>query len=152
MPSLSPSALPEILVAEDDPNDLELLKNALAGAAIRNPVVTFGNGMEAIEFLKRICVVEAAAPRARLLLLDLHLPQIDGHSVIAWARKQPALSRLRIVVLSGSDDTREVKSAAALGADLLWHKPATSAALAAEVARLQGVAVPTPRLPAKLAS
>jgi len=133
-------ALPDLLVAEDDPNDLYLLQAALERADIRNPLTTFGNGTEVIEFLKRVATIEAGAPRPRLLLLDLHLPQIDGCSVIAWAKKQPALRRLRIVVLSGSADHMDRKSATALGADLLWLKPADDAALIAEVARLNDAA------------
>lgn len=137
----SHQALPDIFIAEDDPNDAFLLKAALAGAGVQNPVTTFGNGLEVIEFLKRICRAEAGSPKPRLLLLDLDLPQIGGCSVIAWARKQPELHALRIIVLSGCGDSLDAKSAAALGADLLWRKPATEAALAAEVARLNGTSL-----------
>lgn len=135
----SHSALPVILVAEDDPDDLILLKSALADANVQNPVHTFGNGSDLIDFLLRFSgATETAAPtsRPRLLLLDLHLPQIDGCGVIAWVRKQTALRGLRIVVISGSGDSTDVKRAVALGADKVFVKPISDEALRAEIAWL----------------
>lgn len=135
----SPSTLPAILVAEDDPNDFFFLQTALRQAGLKNPLVTFGNGLEVIEHLKRMCRAEAPGATTELpclLFLDLHLPQIDGCGVIAWARKQPQLRQLRIVVISGSGDSEDTRRALALGASRVLMKPATEPDLAEELARL----------------
>ena len=135
--------LPSILVAEDDPNDLTLLLVSLAAAGGGHETKTFGNGAEIIQFLRDICAgagsSEVVIPR--LLFLDLHIPQIDGCGVIAWIRRQPLLAGLRIVVISGSGDSMDVKRAEALGASRILTKPPPAEALRDELARL-GTPVP----------
>lgn len=129
---------PAILVAEDDPNDLILLRMALEKAGSTHVLQSFGNGAEVIQFLRQFSMpAEGNAPSLpRLLFLDLHLPQIDGGGVIAWIRRQKYLAGLRIVVVSGSGDPLDAKQATALGADRLLVKPPPVEALLAEIARL----------------
>lgn len=140
-----PSTLPPILIAEDDPNDLTLLLEALLKAGAKQPTMTFGNGAELIQYLRDICLsaIDDAAVLPRLLLLDLHLPQIDGCGVIAWIRKQKALPGLRVVVVSGSGDSMDVDRATALGANRILVKPAPAAELSAEIVRLNHPALPS---------
>lgn len=131
------AALPTILIAEDDPNDLELMQRALAEVGLRNPVLTFGNGTQVIEHLKRCVQPEADDSKLPgLLFLDLHLPQIDGRGVIAWVKHHPVLRRLRVVVVSGSSAPADMHAAAGLGADRVLVKPAGNAVLAEEITRL----------------
>lgn len=134
----STQPLPVILIAEDDPNDLELLERALLGAGAPQPFKAFGNGADVIHFLRELCATAAGdeVPLPRLLLLDLHIPQVDGCGVVAWIRKQKALASLRVVVISGSGDSKDVQRAEVLGADRLLLKPVPEAALAAEIRRL----------------
>jgi CheY-like chemotaxis protein len=136
----SSPALPAILIAEDDPNDLFLLQRALVDSGVRNPIQTFGNGIEIIEHLKRLTAGTASPfPRPGLLFLDLHLPQIDGRAVIAWIKHQPLLRALRVVVVSGSSQPADLNAAASLGADRVLVKPPGEAVLIEEVGRLNGV-------------
>ncbi len=140
MPTHLPA--PTILIAEDDPNDLVLLQMSLAAAGATHPTKIFGNGAEVIQFLRDHCVTaeRADAIGPRLLFLDLHLPQIDGCGVIAWIRRQKVLTELRIVVVSGSSDSLDVKRAEALGASRILTKPPAVDALRAELAQLANFA------------
>lgn len=128
-------SLPVVIVAEDDSNDLLLLQHTFAGLGVTLAVATFGNGADVIDFFHRVCVEESPV-RPRLLLLDLHIPQIDGCGVIAWARRQKALAALRIVVVSGSGDSIDVKRAESLGANRVLRKPIEEGILLAELKRL----------------
>jgi CheY-like chemotaxis protein len=58
-----------------------------------------------------------------LVLLDLKLPKLDGFEVLRWIRTQPSLSGLRVVVLSSSENIRDVNLAYALGANSFLVKP-----------------------------
>jgi CheY-like chemotaxis protein len=118
IPSPSP-----IIIVEDDPFDVILLTNVLTSADIANPVIAFGNGAEAIDFLRRV-VNDAGSTVPAALVLDLHLPQVDGFGVIAWVRRQPILADLKVIVLAGTREPDEVQRAVALGANEFLLKPA----------------------------
>lgn len=138
MPSFP--VVPTILIAEDDSNDTLLLQAHLAKAGSTHPMQHFGNGAEVIQFLRETsAAVEggAALPHC-VLFLDLHLPQVDGCGVLAWARRQKTLANLRIVILSGSGDSRDMQRAAALRPDRMLVKPASYEALATELDYLAG--------------
>lgn len=112
-----------ILIAEDDPLDVELLRNTFAALGVENPVSVFSNGAELIEYLRPHGDTTAnEAPS--LLFLDVHLPQIDGFGVIAWIRRQRTLATLNIVVLSGSSSESDRQQALNLGANRFLLKPA----------------------------
>lgn len=133
MPSFP--VVPTILLAEDDPNDMLLLQANLAEMGSTHPMQHFGNGAEVIQFLREIAAaVEGGAHLPHcVLFLDLHLPQVDGCGVLAWARRQKALGNLRIIILSGSGDSKDMQRAAALRPDRMLVKPATGPALATEL-------------------
>jgi two-component system response regulator len=132
--------VPTILIAEDDPNDALMLQVTLEQAGATQPILNFGNGAEIIQFLRELAAaVEggAAMPRC-LLFLDLHLPQVDGCGVLAWAKRQKALAGLRIIILSGSGDSMDMERAAALNPDRLLVKPAKASVLTPELEYLAG--------------
>src|SRR6266704_5961759 len=62
-------------------------------------------------------------PLPDLLLLDLKMPRVDGFEVLKWVRQQPGLSSLRVVVLTSSEDIRDVNVAYRLGANSFMVKP-----------------------------
>lgn len=143
MPSLP--VVPTILIAEDDPNDTLLLQAGLAKAGSTHPMQHFGNGAEVIQFLREIA---AAVEGGRhlphcVLFLDLHLPQVDGCGVLAWARRQKTLSNLRIVILSGSGDSKDMQRAGALRPDRMLVKPASGPDLVTELDYLAGEVRPS---------
>src|SRR5215472_4175102 len=65
----------------------------------------------------------AEYPAPDLMLLDLNMPGISGFDVLIWVRKQPGLSLLRVIVLTTSDDVRDVNLAYQLGANSFIIKP-----------------------------
>jgi CheY-like chemotaxis protein len=118
--------LPPILVAEDDPNDLFLFRRQLADAGIDHPFLVFRDGQELIEYLQTF---DPGNPRPQVLLLDLKMPRVSGFDVLKWLRNHAAWSDLKVIVLSGSDEPRDIEHARALGAARYCVKPPSTALL-----------------------
>jgi two-component system, response regulator len=117
--------LPTILVVEDDPFDVWLLRNSLAAVGADHPVAVCVDGREAIAWLRSAAKKDAARRRVpALMLIDLRLPGIDGLALIRWAREQRAFARTTIAVVSGTPDPADVKRAFDAGADHFIAKPA----------------------------
>jgi CheY-like chemotaxis protein len=114
-----------ILLAEDDEDHVILIKRAFAQADLRNPLYVVWNGEEAIEYLKGAGQYSNRDeyPLPDLLLLDLKMPRVDGFQVLAWIREQSELKALRTLVLTSSDDLRDVNRAYQLGANSFLVKP-----------------------------
>ncbi|MES2697549.1 MAG: response regulator [Verrucomicrobiota bacterium] len=126
------SSLSPILVADDDLNDLFLLRRRLDKAGVKHPVVTFSNGEELVSFLRASAIKGEGLSGVKpcLIFLDLKMPRRDGFEVLSWARAQHALKNLPIVVLSGSDLQRDLDRARELGATDYLVKPPEVAMLA----------------------
>jgi CheY-like chemotaxis protein len=114
-----------ILLAEDREDDILLVQKAFRAAYIDNPLFVVRDGQEAIDYLKgvRKFANRAEYPLPDLLLLDLKMPGVDGFEVLRWIRSQPGLSALRVVVLTSSDDMKDVNAAYRLGANSFMVKP-----------------------------
>src|SRR5258705_8683596 len=108
-----------ILLAEDREDDIALIRKAFARAYVLNPLQVVRDGEEAIAYLSGEGKYSNRAeyPLPDLLLLDLKMPRIDGFEVLKWIREQPGLSALRVVVLTSSEDIRDVNVAYRLGAN-----------------------------------
>lgn len=122
---MNPSALPrpiEILLVEDSPGDVELTREALAEARIANRLSVVADGMEALEFMRRTGR-HADSPRPELVLLDLNLPRMDGHEVLAAIKADPTLRNIPVVVLTTSAAERDVLAAYDLHANAYIVKP-----------------------------
>jgi len=105
-------------MVDDDQNDVLLFARRLKDAGVPNPLVHFRNGGDAFMFLKQFCDgVKPAEQRPCLVFLDVNMPALSGFDVLAWARQQPALEGLKIVMLSGASEPWDSKIAAKLGAD-----------------------------------
>jgi len=114
-----------ILLAEDRENDIILIQRAFAKGGIRNPLFVVRDGEEAINYLSgvfpfsdRVCFPIPALP-----LLDLKMPRSDGFDVLRWLKAQPDLVPMRVVVLTSSEDIRDVTRAYQLGANSFLVKP-----------------------------
>jgi CheY-like chemotaxis protein len=105
-----------ILIAENDPDDLYLIRRLLAKAGVRNPVVSFRDGDELVSFLRPMTGAPQAGIRPSMVFLDIKMPKRDGFEVLRWIRKQRALKALPVIILSGSDEPRDIKRATELGA------------------------------------
>jgi len=129
-----------ILLAEDDENHVLLVRRAFAKAHILNPLHVVTDGEEVIAYLKGEgpYANRAEFPLPSLLLLDLKMPRKDGFQVLEWIRSQPALSRLRVVVLTSSESIRYVNRAYDLGANSFLTKPSDFEEFLAVIRALQG--------------
>jgi CheY-like chemotaxis protein len=120
-----PSLQPVILLAEDNENDISMLRRAFRQARLPALIHQVSDGDEAIEYLegKGKHARRDEFPVPDLLLLDLKMPRRSGLEVISWVRRQPFLSALRIVVLTTSEETRDINEAYRLGANSFLTKP-----------------------------
>jgi CheY-like chemotaxis protein len=114
-----------ILIAEDEEDYVLLLLRAFAEAKISNPIFVVSTGKEAISYLEGGGKYSNRAeyPLPDLLLLDLKLPGFSGLEILRWLRARPGLSTLRVVVLTSSEQLRDVNDAYRLGANSFLLKP-----------------------------
>jgi CheY-like chemotaxis protein len=117
-----------ILLAEDDENDVLLLKLAFKQAGIQNPVHVAGDGQEAIDLLSKAAMLpnRASHPMPGLLILDLKMPRKSGLDVLRWLRQQPLLHCLPVIILSTSAHRHDLERAYQLGANAFIVKPAAN--------------------------
>jgi CheY-like chemotaxis protein len=116
-----------ILLVEDRPADVMLIRRAFTKARIANPIQVVDNGEDAIAYLSGMGDFSNrdTHPLPALLLLDLKLPRKSGLEVLQWLRAQPEIGRLPVVVLTSSKETSDVNRAYELGANSYLLKPVT---------------------------
>jgi CheY-like chemotaxis protein len=133
--------LPPVLFAEVVDNDAFLMQRAFARAGVKNPLKVVIDGAAAIRYLSGAGEFSDRAlhPSPCLLLLDLNLPRQSGLDVLAWARSQPGLRSLPIVILTSSSQDRDIGSAYSLGANGYLVKPPSSEKLIDLVSSLRDV-------------
>ena len=112
----------EILLVEDNPGDVRLMREAFAEMSAPHRLNVAGTGGEALHFLRREGV-HTAAPRADLVLLDLMLPDMHGLDVLAAIKSDPALRRIPVIVFSSSQNREELGQAYNLNANSYIVKP-----------------------------
>jgi len=113
-----------LLHVENDPNDVLLFQHACrqAGMKVNHRVVT--DGAEALAYLSTASKHAKDCPVPTLVVLDLNLPLVSGFDVLAWMRNEQRLRRLPVVVLTSSNQPKDVKRAYDLGANSYLVKPA----------------------------
>lgn len=116
-----------ILVVEDEPDAITLLRHAFEKTGIANPIATVHDGEQAIAYLKGEgrYADRLAHPLPLLVLLDLKLPRCSGLEVLEWIRAQPALRGLPVIVLTSSKERTDVRRAYAAGANSYLVKPSS---------------------------
>jgi CheY-like chemotaxis protein len=108
-----------ILVAEDEPADIALLKRAFLKSGINAPVEFVRDGQEALDYLqgKGNYMDRNNHPLPKLLLLDLKMPRLNGFDVLKWIREHAGIRRLPVVVLTSSNLQEDIHQAYDLGAN-----------------------------------
>ena len=112
----------EILLVEDSPSDIDLTREALEDTRVANNLSVVTDGVEALAFLRREGRY-AEAPHPDLILLDLNLPKKDGREVLAEIKADPNLRRIPVVVMTSSDDEKDILAAYNLHVNCYVTKP-----------------------------
>lgn len=115
-----------ILIAEDDDGHAELIRDNLHEAGLRNQLIRFRDGQEALDFF--FAPPAGDAPRrepglAYLLLLDIRMPKVDGVAVLKRIKATPELKKLPVIMLTTTDDPREIRTCYDLGCNCYVTKP-----------------------------
>jgi CheY-like chemotaxis protein len=112
----------EILLVEDSPDDACLTVDALRDGRVRNNISVVEDGVSAMAFLRREDRF-ASAPRPDLILLDLNLPRKNGREVLAEVKQDPSLRRIPVVIMTSSDDEKDIMAAYNLHVNCYVTKP-----------------------------
>lgn len=113
-----------ILLAEDNPNDVELTLAALAENHLANEVVVVRDGAEALDYLHRRGVFKLRTEgHPAVVLLDLKLPKVDGLEVLEQVKTDPALKTVPVVMLTSSREEQDLVRSYNLGANAYVVKP-----------------------------
>jgi CheY-like chemotaxis protein len=109
-----------ILLIEDNPMDVDLTLRAFERRRLTNPVEVARDGEEALAFIDRW---EAGEPSPLVILLDLKLPKVDGLEVLRRLKDHQVFKTIPVVVLTSSQEDRDVEMAYRLGANSYIVKP-----------------------------
>jgi two-component system, chemotaxis family, response regulator Rcp1 len=112
----------EILLVEDSPADIALTKEALQESKLINNLHVVTNGVDAIAFLKKTGDY-ADKPRPDLILLDLNLPRKNGREVLAEIKADASLVAIPVVIMTVSQDERDIIESYRLHANCYIRKP-----------------------------
>lgn len=113
-----------ILVAEDNPNDVELMLEALGEHKIANEVVVVRDGAEALDYLYRRGEFESRRTgNPAVILLDLKMPRVDGLEVLRQIKSDPVLKAVPVVVLTSSREEKDLVRSYDLGVNAFVVKP-----------------------------
>lgn len=113
----------QILLVDDEPGDVELIKIALAEGRFNCNVTTAGNGVEAMEVLHKTAGEHPTGKAPDLVLLDLNMPRMNGREVLKAMKGDSQLAHIPVVVLTTSDVERDVLTSYDLGAAGFVTKP-----------------------------
>ena len=118
------SASQVILVVEDSDDDYEATEMALRESKLANPLVRCEDGQEALDYLLHQGVFEESKPSLPgIILLDLNMPGIDGRHVLEKIKSTDRLKKVPVVVLTTSNDDRDIEGCYSIGANTYIKKP-----------------------------
>ncbi len=111
----------DILIAEDNPNDLELALHALKKYKIANKIHICRDGEEALAFL--LGDDSPLKPVPRLILLDLKMPKVDGLQVLRRIKAEPRTQAIPVVMMTSSQEEQDIVESYRLGVNSYIVKP-----------------------------
>lgn len=113
--------MPKILLGEDNPADVYLIRAALEEHGVDLPLQVATDGREVLQILYQQEMLSET--QLSLIILDLNLPRHDGIEILQRLRDTKRLTRIPVVVLTSSDSPRDRKVAGDLGAECFLRKP-----------------------------
>lgn len=131
-----------ILLAEDDDGHAKLIERNLQRAGVVNPIVRVADGQAALDYIRQ------GNGHPLLLLLDINLPRLDGIEVLRRLKADPHTSKLPVIMLTTTDDPREIDRCYQLGCSVYITKPVRYESFVEALQRLgmflEIVKLPTP--------
>lgn len=114
-----------ILLVEDNPDDVDLTLRAFERSHVMNAIIVARDGEEALDYLFATGKYAERGPLAfpEVVLLDLKLPKVDGLEVLRRIRADARTRRLPVVVLTSSNEERDIVTSYDLGANSFVRKP-----------------------------
>jgi len=113
-----------VLIAEDDDGHADLIQELLKDVGVKNPILRFRDGRELLDFLENKNGRQDFKPGgAYLLLLDIRMPRMDGVQALRAIKENEKLKTLPIIMLTTTDDPREVQKCYQLGCNCYITKP-----------------------------
>jgi CheY-like chemotaxis protein len=113
-----------ILIAEDDPRDIELVSTSLAELNLANEVVFVRDGAEALEFLRRTGpYADREARNPVVVLLDIKMPRVSGVEVLRQMKGDEQLRFIPAVMLTSSREAPDLAECYKLGVNAYVVKP-----------------------------
>jgi CheY-like chemotaxis protein len=112
-------------LVEDNEDDVFLMNRAFKSAQITNPLQVVDDGREAVAYLGGAgkFADRESYPVPAVVFLDLKLPFLSGHDVLAWIRRRKDLDSLVVIVLTSSNEASDLSRSYALGANSYVVKP-----------------------------
>jgi len=126
-----------VLIADDDDGHAMLIQEQLEDVGIHNTILRFRDGDEVVNFLSGSGGVRHRDPATPyLLLLDIRMPKMDGVEVLRHMKSHDELRSIPVIMLTTTDDPREVAECYALGCNSYVTKPVSFDAFSEVVKRL----------------
>ncbi len=129
-----------ILIIDDSDDDYDATVRALVkGTNLKNPIHRCEDGKESLDYLFRRGRYSGpeAAPRPGIILLDLNMPGIDGRKVLDEIKNDPGLRSIPTIVMTNSDDERDINACYDMGANTYVRKPLNWANFLEAMSRLK---------------
>lgn len=113
-----------VLLVEDDEGHASLVQRNLKRSGIANDIVHLRDGQEALDYLFREgAFASRSLEGALMLLLDINMPRVDGVEVLRRVKSDERLAKIPVIMLTTTDDPREVKRCYELGCSIYVTKP-----------------------------
>lgn len=122
-----------ILMAEDDDGHARLVEERFGNVGVQNPIVRFRDGAEAWDYLSGPGIENGGE---YLLLLDIRMPGLDGVEVLRRIKSDARLKTIPVIMLTTTDDPKEVETCYALGCNNYLTKPVEFEKFAEVIKRL----------------
>ncbi|MEJ0000430.1 MAG: response regulator [Verrucomicrobiota bacterium] len=133
----SPTTAPVIIIADDDEGHAFLVQESLREAGLDNPILHFPDGQAVLNFLLARGPGPVLKPgQPYLLLLDIRMPKVDGVEVLRQIKTDKDLVKLPVIMLTTTEDPREVARCHELGCSVYLQKPVHYDTFAEAVRRL----------------
>lgn len=124
---------PTILIVDDDEGHAILIRENLEAAGLANRMVHFRDGQAILDFFAKTA---HGSTETYLLLLDIRMPKVDGIEVLRRLKADPELGKLPVIMLTTTDDSREVERCYELGCNVYIQKPVDYERFAEAIRRL----------------